>query len=97
MGKKRVAASIKYDEGDNAPRLTAYGQGIVADKILEIAAKAGVPLYREENLAGKLGRVEIGREIPQELYGIVAEVLSFIYFLDKKEGVERDDFRRQNR
>lgn len=97
MVKKRFAASIKYNEGDAAPRLTAYGQGIVADKMLEIAAKAGVPLYREENLAEKLGKVEIGREIPQELYGIVAEVLSFIYFLNKNEGVERDGFRHQNR
>ena len=96
MENNRIAASIKYDEGDWAPRLTAYGRGVVADKILEIAVKSGVPLYREENLAGKLGRVEIGSEIPPELYGIVAEVLSFIYLLNKKEGDERDDLRHQN-
>ncbi|MDD2573218.1 MAG: EscU/YscU/HrcU family type III secretion system export apparatus switch protein [Bacillota bacterium] len=97
MGNKRIAASIEYSNGDNAPRLTAYGEGPLADRLLEIAAKAGVPLYREEELAVRLGSVGIGKEIPPELYKIVAEVLSFIYLLDYQKGDENDDLRQVNR
>jgi flagellar biosynthesis protein len=96
MREKRIAASIKYDVKDSAPRLTAYGQGFLADKILEIASVAGVPLYKEEALAGQLGKVEIGREIPPEMYGVVAEVLSFIYGLSCKEGDEKHGLRQRN-
>ncbi len=92
MEENRVAASIKYNAQDGAPRLSAYGKGFVADKILEIAAQAGVPVYREENLAMQLGSLEVGKEIPPELYEVVAEVLSFIYCLDRKKGDEKNGF-----
>jgi flagellar biosynthesis protein len=91
MGKKRIAAAIEYNAGDRAPRVSAYGEGMVADRILEIAAKAGVPRYSEEGLAKKLGCTGIGKEIPPELYGIVAEILSFIYYLNLKKGDEKND------
>jgi flagellar biosynthesis protein len=97
MDKKRIAAAIEYNAEDNAPRVSAYGEGIVADKILELAAKAGVPLYEEENLARQLGSIGIGKEIPQELYGIVAEVLSFIYRLNQEKGDEKYDLGQDNR
>ncbi len=85
MDNKRIAASLQYDEGDRAPKVSAYGEGSLAEKIIEIAAKAGVPLYAEGELAGRLGALGIGKEIPPELYGIVAEILSFVYWLDYKK------------
>jgi flagellar biosynthesis protein len=97
VGSKRIAASIKYSDGDRAPRLSAYGEGPLADRILAIAAEAGVPLYREEGLAVRLGSVGIGKEIPPELYEVVAEVLSFIYWLDYQKGDEKDDLQQVNR
>lgn len=83
-----MAAAIKYDKGDRAPRLTAFGEGEIAEKIIELAVREGVPLYQEEDLVLKLKQLEIGREIPPELYQVVARVLSFVYYLDQKKGEE---------
>lgn len=88
MDNKRVAASIEYGEGDNAPRLTAYGRGFVADKILEIAEKSGVPLYREENLAWMLGRVEIGRRFPRNCTVLLPRFYRSFTCSTKKKGME---------
>lgn len=91
MGKKRIAASIEYSSEDRAPRVSAYGEGSLAERIIEIALGADIPLYKEDDLVIKLGKVGIGKEIPPELYGIVAEVLSFVYWLDYQKGAEGDD------
>ncbi len=88
MTNKRIAASLKYSGGDRAPRVSAYGEGPLADRIIEIAANAGVPLYAKKDLAIKLGTLGIGKEIPPELYEVVAEILSFVYWLDHKKGDE---------
>ncbi|MBA1333837.1 MAG: hypothetical protein HPY66_0230 [Firmicutes bacterium] len=89
MRKKRIAAAIKYEKTNKAPVLTALGEGRIADKIVEIATRAGVPLYNDEELAYKLKEVDTGSEIPPELYEIIAEILSFVYFLDRKEGEDK--------
>jgi len=88
--KKKMAAALKYNDGDIAPRLTAFGKGEVAEKIIELALKEGIPLYNEENLVEHLQQLEIGKEIPPELYEIVAEILTFIYYLNQKEGEKRN-------
>ncbi len=95
--KRRMAATLKYDEGDIAPKLTAFGEGEAAEKIIELALKEGVPVYREDNLIKDLKKLEIGREIPPELYEIVAEILAFIYYLDEKEGKKEYDGKEGNR
>ena len=87
-GKKKEklpeAASLKYDpEHDYAPQVTAAGKGIVAEKIVEIARAAGVPVYCDEALAETLNRLSIGEMIPRELYEVVAEVLAFVIDIDR--------------
>jgi flagellar biosynthesis protein len=86
MKKTKIAAALKYTENDSAPVLTAFGEGRAAERMVEIATEAGVPLYSDEKLAEKLKKVETGREIPPELYEVVAEILSFVYYLNQKEG-----------
>ncbi|GAA1250949.1 flagellar biosynthetic protein FlhB [Microbacterium phyllosphaerae] len=84
-----VAVALRYEPGKSAPRVVAKGAGIVAQKIREKAEEAGVPMVRDIPLARALhAACELGREIPEELYTAVAQVLAFIEFL-KRRGTAR--------
>lgn len=89
MGKDRSskkAAALRYEaEKDDAPRLIASGRGAIAERIVEIAKKGGVPIVEDPALASALLFVELGEEIPVELYEGVARVLAFLYKLDMKK------------
>jgi len=78
-----LAVALKYD-GNNAPKVTAKGEGISAQQILKLAEKHGVPLQNEPELARILAQVPLGDEIPHELYVAVAEVIAFAYFISGK-------------
>lgn len=82
--KHRLAAAIKYDvEKDNAPIIMAAGKGTLADEIIKIAEENNVPLYEDPALAKLLSSLDVETEIPPELYVLVAEVLSFVYKLER--------------
>ncbi|MDI6785745.1 MAG: flagellar biosynthesis protein FlhB [bacterium] len=80
------SVALKYQaEYMNAPQIVAKGEGFIALKIREIAKEHGVPLVENKPLARSLYYdVEIGEEIPVQLYSAVAEVLSFVYRLKQK-------------
>ncbi|KYH32981.1 EscU/YscU/HrcU family type III secretion system export apparatus switch protein [Neomoorella mulderi] len=79
----RKAVALQYNsEQDKAPRVVASGRGAIADKIITTAREAGVPVHRDTHLAEMLAGIDIGSEIPVELYQMVAEILVFIYSLD---------------
>jgi flagellar biosynthesis protein len=81
---KRTAIAMRYDvETDKAPLILASGRGAVADEILRIAEDNKIPLYENKGLAQLLSKLEIDTEIPAQLYVLVAEVLFFVYKLDK--------------
>ncbi|MBN2655595.1 MAG: EscU/YscU/HrcU family type III secretion system export apparatus switch protein [Spirochaetales bacterium] len=83
MGLEKGAAALKWDrEKDEAPRLIASGKGYLAEKILELADEAGIPLVQQEPLANLLLTLPPGREIPQELFALAAEVYVFLMELD---------------
>ena len=80
-----VAVALRYEPGKSAPRVVAKGAGIVAQKIREKAEENGVPMIRDIPLARALhSACEIGREIPEELYTAVAQVLAFIEHLKRR-------------
>ncbi|MEG1621105.1 MAG: EscU/YscU/HrcU family type III secretion system export apparatus switch protein, partial [Oscillospiraceae bacterium] len=81
------AVAIKYDpEKYNAPMVLAKGQDRVALKIIEIAEENGIITMENRPLARALyAGVEIGKEVPAEFYQSVAEVLAYVYNLNKKE------------
>ncbi|MFB4351132.1 flagellar biosynthesis protein FlhB [Microbacterium sp. CR_7] len=80
-----VAVALRYEPGKSAPRVVAKGAGVVAQKIREKAEEAGVPLVRDIPLARALhSACELGREIPEELYTAVAQVLAFIEHLKRR-------------
>jgi len=86
-----LAVALKYEAAKMAaPRVVAKGAGHIAARIREIAASAGVPVMEDKPLARALYRgVEVGREIPMELYRAVAEVLAFVYRINEKRGKRR--------
>lgn len=80
-----IAIALKYDkEKDNAPRVIAKGMRLKAEKIREIAKQYGVPFMKNTTLAGALYRVDVGQEVPEELYDAVAEVLNFVNALHQQ-------------
>jgi flagellar biosynthesis protein len=85
--KKNKAAALKYEAGkDSAPKLLAKGRNSVAEKIIEIAAEAEIPIVEDAALVSALLALELGEEIPPDLYRAVAKILSFLYSVDKYEG-----------
>ncbi|MBM7118204.1 EscU/YscU/HrcU family type III secretion system export apparatus switch protein [[Archangium] primigenium] len=86
-----MAIALKYDkEKDVAPRVVAKGLRLKAEKIREIAKQYNIPLMKNVPLANALYRVDVGQEVPEELYDAVAEILNFIYELQREQaGVKR--------
>ncbi|MBW2663511.1 MAG: EscU/YscU/HrcU family type III secretion system export apparatus switch protein [Deltaproteobacteria bacterium] len=80
-----IAAALKYDEkSDSAPRVTARGKGVIAEKIIELAKKHKVPIKEDPALAQILSRLDIDEQIPSELYKAVAEILAFVYSINER-------------
>ena len=75
--KSQLAVALHYDKA-GAPRVVAKGKGAIGAKIIEVARAHDIPIEENEVLAGALSNVELGDEIPQELYKAVAEVLIFV-------------------
>jgi len=75
--KNQLAVALHYDR-TGAPRVVAKGRGSLGEKIIEVARANNIPIEENEVLAGALSHVELGDEIPAELYKAVAEVLVFV-------------------
>lgn len=84
MSTRKRAAALRY-EGGGTPRVTAAGRGLIAEKILEEAKKAGVPIREDKALAEALAGLELGREVPEDLWVAVAQALAWAYRLDLQE------------
>ena len=75
--RSQLAVALHYDRA-GAPRVIAKGKGSIGTKIIEVAKAHDIPIEENEVLAGALSNVELGDEIPAELYKAVAEVLIFV-------------------
>ena len=80
--KNQLAVALHYDR-KGAPRVVAKGKGTIGAKIIEVAKANDIPIEENEVLAGALSNVELGDEIPVELYKAVAEVLVFVLRLTR--------------
>lgn len=84
---RRQAAALRYDpEQDDVPVLTAFGEGHMADRIVEAAAGYGVPVMEDKNLASVLSKLSVGDQIPPQLYEVVAKILVFVGEMDRGYG-----------
>jgi len=83
------AVALQYD-GENAPIVTASGEGDIAEEIVRIAREHGIPLREDMMLAALLSELELGEEIPPLLYRVVAEVIAYAYLISGKVPVIKD-------
>ncbi len=81
---RKKAVGLKYDAiKDRAPKVIAKGSGKVAERIIDIAQKAGVPIHENNDLVELLSKLDLYEEIPEEAYRVVAEILAWVYKLNK--------------
>jgi flagellar biosynthetic protein FlhB/flagellar biosynthesis protein len=81
-----IAVALKYNsEKDTAPRVVAKGMRLKAEKIREIAKQYNIPVMKNVSLANSLYRVDVGQEIPEELFDAVAEILNFVWALQREQ------------
>ena len=81
--KIKEAAALQYEHGDKAPKVVALGKGKVAENIIRTADENDVPIHKDPELAHMLNLLELGEEIPPELYEVVAQILIFVSDLDR--------------
>ncbi len=83
--KNTIAATIEYDnKRDAAPKVTAKGRGLVAEKIIKVAMEHNIPIKRDPALVQILSRLDIDEQIPSELYKAIAEILAFVYSVNEQ-------------
>ena len=92
MRKKRAIA-LRYRSTESAPRIIAKGADRIADLIEEIAREHGIHIENDPLLVQTLMGFEVGDYIPEEVYEVVAQILSFVYKLrlgDREYGVAKN-------
>ncbi|WP_298445120.1 EscU/YscU/HrcU family type III secretion system export apparatus switch protein [uncultured Ferrimonas sp.] len=77
----KQAVALQYD-GHNAPTITASGDGMVAAQIEQLAQESGVLVHHNPQLAQLLAKLELGQQIPPQLYHIIAELIAYAYLID---------------
>lgn len=75
--------ALKYDEV-SAPTLSAKGDNEIAEEIIRLANEHQIPLYENSELVSILSKLELGEEIPEVLYRVIAEIIAFAYYLQGK-------------
>lgn len=84
------AVALKYDiNKNNAPIVIASGAGYIANKVVEIAEENGIPVYKDDSLSILLSQLDVGSEIPNELFKSIVDI--YIYFLNFKSDVTKDN------
>jgi len=80
----KSALSLKYKKGrDFAPKVTAKGKGWVAEKIIKMAHENNIPVREDKDLLNLLSEIDVGQEVPESLYKVVAELLAWVYQLNQ--------------
>ena len=84
---EKIAAAIEYDgTKDLAPRVTAKGRGMIAEKIIALAREHNIPIKSDPVLVKMLSQLDMDEQIPLELYKAVAEILAFVYRASQEKG-----------
>ena len=83
MKGKKKAAALRYEENLTAPVVTASGMGFIADKIIEKAEENEVPIVYNKELTDLLCNVDVGENIPPDLYEAIAHIIAYVADLDR--------------
>ncbi|MEP4890062.1 MAG: EscU/YscU/HrcU family type III secretion system export apparatus switch protein [Aliiglaciecola sp.] len=83
--KNKSAVGLQYQEGDKqAPKVIAKGFGDLAEEIVALAKQSGVLVHEDPYLSEFLASMDLGQEIPEQLYHVIAELIAFSYVLQGK-------------
>lgn len=83
MGKKQAVA-LQYRKEMEAPKILAKGEGTWAERILQVARTAGVPIVEHADVIPLLFQQDVGSFIPESSYEVIAQILSFVYTVEQK-------------
>ncbi|MFQ5444074.1 MAG: EscU/YscU/HrcU family type III secretion system export apparatus switch protein [Nitrospinales bacterium] len=82
---EKSAVALRYQAAKfQAPKVTAKGRGLLADKIIAMAQDHGIPVKEDADLVQVLSQVDIGQEVPPSVYRVVAELLAFVYQMNQE-------------
>jgi len=100
MKKNNKAVALKYNmEEDVAPIVIASGYGHIAEKIVDVAEQTGIPVFRDDTTASLLCMLQVGENIPEDLYQIVAGVYKSIIEISGeirgKTNVTKEEYRKE--
>jgi len=90
MSARKRAVALKYNreqskDSSQSPVVVAKGAGLIAEKILELALENDVYIHEDSDLVELLGKLDVGAEIPEELYEAVARVLALVYKMNSQK------------
>lgn len=89
---RKEAVALSYDPTEpDAPRVVAKGKGLIAENILMKAKENEIPIQEDPSLLELLGQLDINESIPEELYQAVSEVFAYIYHIDQKHELKKQD------
>lgn len=88
---KKKAVALKYNKDMQVPKVIAKGKGYVAENIIKTGKRDNIKIQKDENTVNGLMDVDIGEEIPYELYDAVAEIIHFVYLIDREKGEENEE------
>ena len=84
--RQKKAVALKYQQKlDHAPKVVAKGMGKTAERIIEIAREHNIYIQDDPDLIEVLSQLDLNEEIPPDLYVVVAELLAFVYSLNRIE------------
>jgi flagellar biosynthesis protein len=87
MNKAKIleqAVALTYEHGEFAPRVLASGKGLVAEQIIAKAKEHDIYIHESKDLVGLLMQVDLDENIPPALYQAVAEILAWLYQLERQ-------------
>jgi flagellar biosynthesis protein len=83
---RKKAVALQYRPGlDPVPTVTAKGSGLVAELLIDTARMHGIPVKSDPDLVAVLSKLDIEEQIPPSVYIIVAELLAFVYSLNRQK------------
>lgn len=84
-GQRTLAVALKYAHGEAAPTVVAKGRGLIAEEIIARAKEHGVYVHESPVLVALLAQVDLDQHIPPQLYLAVAELLAWLYQIERGE------------
>jgi len=82
--ERALAVALAYAPGDAAPKVVAKGRGLIAEEIIARARQHDIYVHESAELVALLMQVDLDSHIPPQLYVAVAELLAWLYRIERQ-------------